>query len=223
MTENSLKNYIRCFNLNRWKYPVSFFDINKNVTVGKIFPDYFKGKIIDIKTERYFFIKNDNQCVGIIFDMDTDLHWFILKKYRRQGHLYNALQNSILPFLKSEGKNNQRCTAATAEGEQYLLRFGFKQQSDNTYLLSLNDFESFNDNTIQRTPLRNDQIINIRSKLYLLSKELHIIANSLECAYNNDYDLNSFASDLIEHAREIYYNHYDRLSEVELDESLFST
>lgn len=27
MTENMLRNYIRCFNSNRWKYPASFFDL----------------------------------------------------------------------------------------------------------------------------------------------------------------------------------------------------
>ncbi len=37
-------------------------------------------------------IKSNNQCVGIIFDMNTNLHWLILKKYRGQGYLYNAVR-----------------------------------------------------------------------------------------------------------------------------------
>lgn len=196
MTENSLKNHIRCFNSNRWKYPASFFDLHPSVTVGKISPDHFKGESLERKTERYFFIKNNNQCVGIIFDMNTDLHWLILKKYRGQGYLYNALLNVILPFLKSEGRSDQRCTATNFDRKQYLLRFGFKQQG-NAYFLSLKKFKKFNSSQIERSPLNSIQLEDIHSKLYRIANDLHIISNQLECSYGKTYNLNHLANTIL--------------------------
>lgn len=202
MTENMLRNYIRCFNSNRWKYPASFFDLTADVTVGKIFPDYFKGQIVERKTERYFFIKSNNRCVGIIFDMNTDLHWLILKKYRGQGYLYNALQNAILPFLKSEGRSDQRCTAATQEGREYLLKLGFEQQG-NEYFLSLKKIKKFDSSQIERSPLTPIQLEDIRSKLHRITDDLRIISNQLECSYGKTYGLNNLAETTLNKALDI--------------------
>jgi len=172
------------------------------VTVGKIFPDHFKGQIVERKTERYFFIKNNNQCVGIIFDMNTDLHWLILKKYRGQGYLYNALQNVIFPFLKSEDRILQRCTAATQEGREYLLKLGFEQQG-NEYFLSLKKIKKFDSSQIKRNLLTHIQLEDIRSKLHRITNDLRIIGNQLECSHGKTYGLTNLAETTFNKALDI--------------------
>lgn len=205
MTESALREYIRCFNSNHWKNRTSSFDISPNVTVGKILSNHFKGKIVERKTERYFFIKNNNQCVGIIFDMNTDLHWLILKKHRGQGYLYNALQNVIFPFLKSEDRILQRCTAATQEGREYLLKLGFEQQG-NEYFLSLKKIKKFDSSQIKRSPLTPIQLEDMRSKLYRITNDLHIISNQLECSYGKTYNLNYLADAILSKALDIGFD-----------------
>lgn len=71
--------------------------------------------IVNFSSYRFFFIKNElNQYVGAVFDMYSDLHWYIVPQSRKQGHLTKALKESILPYLFNEERDRQRITIEKA-------------------------------------------------------------------------------------------------------------
>ncbi len=65
----------------------------------------------------FFFIKNkEGVCVGAVLDMNRDLHWVVLKKYRGQGFLTQSLQKVILPYICLRmDRDEQRVTISKNE------------------------------------------------------------------------------------------------------------
>jgi hypothetical protein len=60
--------------------------------------------------DRFYLIKNtDGVFVAIVYDMTTDLHWFVLPKYRKNGLLTNTLKDVIL-FHLFQDRDEQRIT-----------------------------------------------------------------------------------------------------------------
>jgi hypothetical protein len=49
---------------------------------------------------RFYFIKNRScKYIGAVLDMNHDLHWYVLPAFRMQGHIFHAMQNTILKDL----------------------------------------------------------------------------------------------------------------------------
>src|SRR5690606_7632934 len=55
---------------------------------------------ISIPSDQFFFIKNNKgKYVGAVYDAFNDLHWYILEKERKKGHLTKALKEIIIPYI----------------------------------------------------------------------------------------------------------------------------
>ena len=75
--------------------------IGKNVELAHIW--YQSGFSDSHVPYTYFLIKdNDDKYIGVVLDMTHDLHWVVLPKHRKNGHLSQALRNIILPYLLEE-------------------------------------------------------------------------------------------------------------------------
>jgi hypothetical protein len=49
---------------------------------------------------RFYLIKNQNgKYVAAVYNMGGDLHWVVLPKYRKKGHLIKPLKEVIIPHL----------------------------------------------------------------------------------------------------------------------------
>lgn len=78
-------------------------------------------------------IKSTLKYVGIILDMITDLHFYILPNFRGKGYLQASLNTSILPFLSfyDEDRKVQRLSFKESQIKEYFInQFGFKSIGD---------------------------------------------------------------------------------------------
>ena len=76
----------------------------------------------------FFFIKDTRGVyVGIVLDMVYDLHVFIKPQHRKKGHLCNALNDVILPYLFQAGRKIQTVSFNEIEvADSWARRLGFR-------------------------------------------------------------------------------------------------
>jgi hypothetical protein len=137
MTEEEIKKYIDQLNNESHNESIFIRPISSLVDIAKVWPkqpELCESMNIDIPSYDFFFIKNkSSKYVGAVLDMNRDLHWFILKKHRKNGYLTNALKESILPYIFYKDREEQRITIDKNIGkENYLdskkvaIKLGFK-------------------------------------------------------------------------------------------------
>ena len=197
MTNESLEEYIQMFNSGKWNIPFNSYRIGKNVVLGKIWYEYPTGKIGHEESNIFYFIENNSECVAIVFEMGVfDLHWFVSEKMRKNGHLNNALKEIILPFIFTDGRNEQRASAESRENIAYLLRQGFEERVDNgkvAYFLSRHVVANYDNSQIRRTTLSDNDFQKVSQQFFKLASEIRIIRDRIECAYGNDFCIEDLA------------------------------
>lgn len=138
----------------------------------------------------FFLIKKENEYVGTVLDMETDLHWVILPQHRRKGYLTTALKKAIIPYLFNNtereelnisineleiGKKNYNASKNTA------LQVGFKKIDDTTFNLEVHDFDFSNEELdIKYKGLADDEIEGICKELNAIAKKVSIINSKIE-------------------------------------------
>ena len=209
MTNEKLEEYIEIYNSGKWTVPMSSFQISPNVEVAQVWDRLPTGEVCNEESYRFFFIKNEIECVAIVLEMDTyDIHWLVSKKYRKQGYLYKALRDSILPFLFDDERTEQRASANTYDNAAYLLRQGFKKRVENgqtAYYLSGSDVNEYDESHLQRCPLSIDELKKVKHELRRIAGEARIVRDKLECAYGHDGGLNEIASRLCSYALDLEF------------------
>jgi hypothetical protein len=162
----------------------------------------------------YFLIKEEVKYIGAVLDMTQDLHWVILPKHRKNGHLSKALKHIILPYLFEEtSRSVQKISIKKNEiGEQnyqnslkVALSVGFKQ-IDNENLVV--DYNSVNEEDyqldFQYKGLTDDELEAINKELKTISKRLHQINTKIEFAFGRQIEEYTKPS-LEERAKSITY------------------
>jgi hypothetical protein len=109
MTHEILESYIDALNNGEMQDRIFLRPLSKTVEKAKVWDPLPEGKSWNEDSYDIYFIKNTpGVYVGGVLDMGyQNLHVFIKKEYRRQGHLTRALQEWILPDLFSDGRESQ--------------------------------------------------------------------------------------------------------------------
>ncbi|MBK6266848.1 hypothetical protein JKA74_17525 [Marivirga sp. S37H4] len=137
MSDEMIQKYIALFNAKQTKEILSSIELSKYVEFLHFTPDKIgRGNILNKYNKSYkmYFIRNQTgQCIGAVLDMCEDLHWYILSKYRKKGHLTRAMKEDILPHLFTKNRNNQSITISRGLGpkqykasESVAVNLGFK-------------------------------------------------------------------------------------------------
>lgn len=161
--------------------------ISKNVELAHI---WIENSIYKHSPKTFFLIRNENEYVGAVLDMITDLHWVILPKHRKKGYLTNALKEAIIPYLFSVverkklnisineleiGKINYKDSSNTA------LKVGFKKVDDKSFILEENDFYFSNEKLdIKYKGLEDDEIEDICKELKAIARKVSVINSKIE-------------------------------------------
>ncbi len=173
--------------------------ISSNVDFAKIWLD--KPKLTDSVSSSdgpdiFYLIKNnENIFVAIVFDMIRDLHWFVHPDYRGDGHLTEAMKNTIIPHLFLT-RDEQRITIKEIEigidnfeaSEKVALNLGFVKSTDGEYLLSNDGFVTENYNVVVDIPISSDRIDELKKHINFLSRSLWTIQTEIEMKFvETDY------------------------------------
>ena len=170
--------------------------IGKNVELAHIW--YKEGFSDSHVPYTYFLIKDNDNYVGAVLYMTHDLHWVILPKHRKKGHLSQALKHVILPYLLEEtDRFEQKITIKRNEiGEtnyqnslRVALNIGFKQIDEENLVFDYNSLDEdeyqldYNHKGLTRKEL--DFEIN---ELQKIAKKLNKISSKIEFAFGKEIE-----------------------------------
>lgn len=211
MSEKEIKKYIRRINQNKGSESIFTRELNKEVEIARVWSkqpklnDEIEGDFSSY-ISNFFFIKNkDGKCIGAVVDMIQDLHWYILKDYRKQGHLTRALQSSIIPYIFYE-ENKRSVQKITIEkgielknyknSKKVAMNLGFKPTNyeETEFELNVNDFNWEFDNINEKNKgVSNERLEVLRKKSAYAYKILLKISDELIMSYDNDKGLSEVA------------------------------
>jgi hypothetical protein len=156
----------------------------------------------------FFFIKNhDGVYVGAVYDMQQDLHWFVLKRHRKQGHLTKALRTVILPYLFSSGREMQRITIAVDDiGEEnyaaskavaIALRFEATSRLQDEFILHASNFDHSNSELAGHVSgLSEHRVAELGRKVALIQEALTKIRDEVLMSYMEDDGLSDVTEEV---------------------------
>jgi hypothetical protein len=151
MTAKSITTIINGLNKNPNYRNCIKYSISNTVDLAHI---WIENSICKHSPKTFFLIKNDHEYVGAVVDMGTDLHWVVLPKYRKKGHLTKALKEAILPyiFIHLERENQTISIKGSEIGKKNFqhslntaLQVGFSKVDNNNYILEEDDFDYSNE------------------------------------------------------------------------------
>jgi hypothetical protein len=219
MHENQLNRLIN--KMNRGGSKLIFTQvIGDNVEYSKIWPTKPKKSELrydHCRSSDFYFLKNpDNSYAGVVYDMGNDLHWFLRKKERKNGLMYNALKKFILPHIIETKRDDIQISIdknvlskENFEASRNLaLKLGFVENEEGRYCLDTSDLDlSFLDEKLGG--LTSNRLNEIQKEITCLFRQIKMIADEMELKYGEDRSI----ARLRKNASEIYEFNY-RLDEL---------
>lgn len=183
---NRIPNYKECVKV----------EISNNVEFAHIWEkENFSNSYIPYT---YFLIKDDNKYIGAVLDMTHDLHWVVLPKHRKKGHLSKALKQVILPYLLEETdrleqkisiNRNQIGEANYQNSLRVALNIGFKQIDEINLVFDYNSLdEDEYQLDFQYKGLPEEEFNNCINQLQKLAKQINVIGSKIELGYGKDLE-----------------------------------
>lgn len=183
---NRFPNYKECIKVG----------ISKNVELAHIWgKEGFSDSHIP---DTYFLIKENNKYIGAVLDMTHDLHWVVLPKHRKKGHLSKALKYVILPYLLEEtDRLEQKITIKRNEiGEtnyqnslKVALNVGFKPIDEKNLVFDYNSLdEEEYQLDFQYKGLPEEEFNNCINQLQKLAKQINVIGSKIELGYGKSIE-----------------------------------
>ena len=170
--------------------------IGKNVELAHIwFKDGFSDSHVPYT---YFLIKENEKYVGAVLDMTNDLHWVILPKYRKKGHLSKALKQVVLPHILEEmPRLEQKISIKRFEiGEtnyqnslKVALSVGFKQIDEENLVFDYNALDEKECQLdYQYKGLPEEEFNNCINELQKLAKQINIIGSKIVLGFGKEIE-----------------------------------
>jgi hypothetical protein len=176
--------------------------INRNLD-----KDYYPMKTYCSDYNSMYFIKDVEgemgQYVAAVVDMKQDLHWFVVERCRKQGHLTRALNEVILPHLFLDRKE-QRVTInefqlgeeTALKSEKVTLNVGFKpvkvlgKGNAKEYILLKKQVRPFVEFP-NRHIMSNERLEILARRLEFLTTSINMLRSELEAGIGKSAKLKS--------------------------------
>lgn len=212
MTNKALQSLLERLNRNDTSSSLIYLrSLSSTVFFAKIWIK--KPKLNDSVTNadgpsNFYLVKNnENIFVAIVFDMQRDLHWFVLPDYRGMGYLTTALRNSIIPHLFLS-RDEQRITIRENEigkenfiaSKKVAISLGFTAFEDGEYLLSSSPNTIIHYNEGVDTQFTLQRISELKKQINYLGRSLWAIQTEVEMNLGNT-DYSDELKDLVDQIR----------------------
>ena len=207
MTDNTIANLIGRLNAKRHKDTIFLRPISSTVDYAKVWlskPSQTDRITNSSKSQNFYFIKNSqSKYVAAVYVFGVELHWYVLQKYRKQGHLTGAITANILPHLFLSKEEIMASIDIDAIGyvhfqnsEKVALKSGFSKASGNKYYLKKSDFKGSAGCT-GTNPLINEQRLTIlKKRMYLAANLLNQVKDEMEMAFDDAGNLDEVISEI---------------------------
>lgn len=192
MTDKYIIHLINKLNRNPNLKDCIKLELSKNVELANIWSNN------EYLPHSYFLIKENDNYIGAVLDMTYDLHWVILPKYRKKGHLSRALNQVILPYIFEElPRTEQKISIKRREiGEKnyrdsvrVALGVGFKAINEEVFVI---DYKSINYDNIKLEckykGISDFELGKINDEIIQIAKQLNIIGTKIEFAFGREIE-----------------------------------
>ncbi|MDD2799362.1 MAG: hypothetical protein PHV20_12290 [Bacteroidales bacterium] len=219
MTDRYLIRLIKKLNSSNSNELIHLRPLSKHVDFAKVWIE--KPKTTDNISYpdcayKFYFIKNkEGLYVATVLDMNTDLHWLVLKEYRGNGYLTNALRETILPHLFQD-RNEQIITINEyhsgsrnyISSEKVAINLGFVKsegkESKRKYLLSNENYKSIPYNYGVNTEITEERLNVLIKRINHLSRSLWVIQTEVQMKLGDS----DYSEELFELVKEIRKHTY---------------
>lgn len=215
MHQNTIKNIINSLNNNKAGESIFLRPLSTSVSLGKVWikKPHPKADILSPDgPDTFYFIKGDNGFfVGAVYDMYSDLHWYVLPKFRKVGYLSKSLKDIILPHIFQE-RNTQRITINKAEigiknaraSENVALKLGFVKFKEDRekveYELTNESYLNERYNQGSNTNMSKERLKVLQKRLNYISRSLWVIHSEVDMLLG-DYDYSEELKELVDELR----------------------
>lgn len=193
MSNETLEELIQQLNLKEPKELMFTKPLAPSVDLIKVWSNNARPTVLTIWPDRentIYFIKNkDSVYVGAVYDMENNLHWYVLPEHRKQGHLTSALREVIVPYLfqhYEELRISITCgNHLSTDSEKVALNVGFRKINtiggNDRYLLKSADFKQAPPSDLnEKVPLSEQRYMELKSQVEDLARSLKILKSELE-------------------------------------------
>lgn len=171
----------------------------------------------------YFIKNNEGAYVAAVLDMENDLHWYVVSKHRRKGHLTKAMKSAILPHL-FQNRSAQKITIDKAQiggkhfkaSEKVALSLGFIKDKESSYFLSNKICQPCNFDR-PTNKLTEKRMRDLKKQLHYVACLLHIIQTEVDMNLDNpDFteELGGIINELKEHPLKLENAWWNRMTKI---------
>lgn len=187
MSNNSIEKILQQLNgtINDMAFEIYKYQISDVVDYAKV---WHEPKPNHIEKSCLFFIKDNNSYVGAVHILEDDLHWYVLEKERKKGHLTKALKTAILPFLFKKLKLEKIILQIVSDylvdavaSAKVAKSVGFKSANGIDYYLYKDQFDfSSSKLSIKYLGMDDKEVDKLKNEINVISKRLEQIHTKIE-------------------------------------------
>lgn len=193
----------------------------------------YKGKYDSERRARFYFIKNENKLyVGAVLIMEVfneqdDLHVYILKQHRKQGHLFRAMNEVILPHLFQSNEklkitidDNRLSEKKYKNSKRSALSLGFKSTDDFEFVLFKSDIQLINDVNVEMYTMTLDRVKELKVQMEDLANTVAKIDDEFKMTLGSIPKLGELKQTLEDYSRYKLEDEYYKLKSEISDKNL---
>ena len=199
MTQQEIATYLKRLNDQKAQDSIFRRRIGSNVEIATVWPTP-KSKYTKCDGEFFFITNNQGEYVAAVYDMQDDLHWYVVPKHRKNGYLKRALKQAILPYLFDSGRASQKISIDIyaigdrnyAASKALATSLGFKllEGSHCYFELNASDFDystaNLTDTNLELSEIRIKQLVERIAEAKTI---LHRVSDELTMTYKDDGEL----------------------------------
>lgn len=200
MTDDTIENLIDSLNDKQTNELIFLSELSGNVLYARVWLHDPKGGIGNEGSYPFYFIRDD-ECtyVGAVLDMVSDLHIFVKEKYRKRGHLSQAMNQVVFPYLFQQGREYQKITFKDPTiGEYAQKHWGFEVIDEMTAGKDLSCYAQTEKILPKIRKMTEEEFYSIKKKTDKARLYITMAAEQVEsiCGQGNDANLKGWASEL---------------------------
>lgn len=184
----------------------------------------FKGKYSRELRDQFYFIKNESGLyVGAVlamyeFNELTDLHAYVLKQHRKQGHLFKAMSKIILPHLFQKIERIRITIDMDRLGEKKYENskraassLGFKSVDGFEFFLAKSDIQLSDEIKVEMNKMTRRRVKELQEKMKYLAVAIEKIDDEFKMTLGCIPRLEKLKQDLQDYSSYKLETEYDKL------------